>query len=57
MDVVVTKISGPTIASILLTTKAFSILFNFNIMIAANISNVPDNKRKKDIPKIALSKI
>jgi len=56
IEVVNINISGPTKANILFTTNAFSILFNFKIMMATNISNVPEKNLKKDIPIMALSK-
>lgn len=57
MDVVVIKISGPINAKELLTTKAFSTLFNFKIISATNISKDPEKMRKNAIPKIAFSNI
>lgn len=56
IDVVNIKINGPTKANILFTTNAFSILFNFKIMMATKISIVPEKNLNNDMPIMALSK-
>jgi hypothetical protein len=57
MVVVKINIIGPTRASEELIINAFSTVLNLNIIIAANISILPDNNRKNAIPKTAFSKI
>ena len=50
------KIHGPTSAKALFKTNAFSILLNFRIAIATEISIIPERTRNIDIPKMVLSK-
>jgi hypothetical protein len=55
MEVVSIKIMGPTRTSELFTSRAFSILFNFNISNAALISILPDRILNNPMAKTTFS--